>query len=66
MTEPEGPGPGAMWNASQTATSQLGQSSGAEQEVAFPESPPQAPREVMKAMECASQASTELALSPVQ
>lgn len=64
--EPEGLGPGATWDASQTATSQLGQSSGAEQEVSFPNAPPQAPRKVMKAMECASQASRELALALVQ
>lgn len=64
--KPEGPGPGATWVASQSAISQLGQSSGAEQEVAFPDAPPQARREVMKSMECAGQASREPALSPVQ
>lgn len=64
--EPEGLGPGATWDASQTATSQLSQSCRAEQEVTFPDPPPQAPREVMRAMECASQASRGLALSPVQ
>lgn len=61
--EPEGPSPGATWDASQTATCHLGQSSGAEQEVTFPDTPPQAPGVGTKATDCASQASRELTVA---